>query len=109
MRKYLSELIGGGIEAEDASPENAIRRELQEEAGYTGGRLYQVGVCYPNAANHTNKVHAFLAVGGTIDRDQNLEVGESIIVEKIPFEVVLESMRSPESMYSSIYMQRCFT
>lgn len=108
VRKYLSEFIGGGIEAKDASPEAAIRRELEEEAGYTGGTLYNVGTGYPNPANHTNKVHSFLAVGGKTDKEQSLEVGETIIVEKIPFQTVLKQMRAPDTVYQSIYIATMF-
>ena len=98
------EFIDGAIEPEDASPEAVIRRELEEEAGYTGGTIYNVGIGYPKPANHTNKVYAFLAVGGKIDGEQNLEVGESIVVEKIPFQTVLEYMREPWEVYPSIYI-----
>ena len=108
VRRHLSEFVGGGIEPEDTSPEAAARRELEEEAGYTGGTLYSVGVGYPNPANHTNKVHTFLAVGGSIDQDQNLEVGETITVEKIPFQEVLEQMRNPEAVYPSINIAAMF-
>lgn len=108
IQKYLSEFIGGGIEINDTSPEAAIRRELEEEAGYTGGIFYHVGTGYPNPANHTNKVHTFLAVGGKIDREQNLEVGETIIVEKIPFRTLIEQMSAPDAVYPSIYVAALF-
>lgn len=108
VRKYLSEFVGGGIETEDASPEATARRELEEEAGYTGGTLYHIGTGYANPASHTNKVYAFLAVGGKIDREQNLEVGESIIIDTIPFQTVLEQMRAPETIYPSICIATMF-
>ena len=108
LQKYLLEFVGGGIETTDASPEAAARRELEEEAGYTGGTLYHVGTGYPNPANHTNKVHTFLAVGGKIDRTQMLEVGETITVEKIPLEKVISQMTTPNAVYPSLYIAALF-
>lgn len=108
VRKYLMEFIGGGIEITDVSPEVAAKRELEEEAGYTGGTLYHAGTSYPNPANHTNKVHTFLAVGGKVDRDQNLEVGETITVEKMPLETVIGQMSRPDTVYSVIYIAALF-
>lgn len=108
VQKYLMEFIGGGIEVTDASPETAAKREAEEEAGYTGGTFYHVGTSYPNPANHTNKVHTYLAVGGTINQNQNLEVGETIVVETIPFETVIKEMSDPSGAYSSIYITALF-
>jgi 8-oxo-dGTP pyrophosphatase MutT (NUDIX family) len=108
VRKYLSEFVGGVIEEIDISPEMAARRELEEETGYTGGMLYHVGTGYPNPAINTNKVHTFLAVGGKIDRDQNLETGETITVEKISFKKVIEQMSAPGAEYPYIYVAALF-
>ena len=108
LQKYLLEFVGGGIETTDASPEAAARRELEEEAGYAGGTLYHVGTGYPNPANHTNKVHTFLAVGGNIDRAQTLEVGETITVEKIPLKEVVDQMTAPNAVYPSLYIAALF-
>jgi ADP-ribose pyrophosphatase len=108
VRKYLPEFVAGGIDTEDASPEVAARRELEEEAGYTGGTLYYVGAGYTNPASHTNKIHTFLAVGGRIDREQSLEVGESIVVEKVPFKQVIEQMSSPGTVYPVLYIAALF-
>lgn len=108
LRKYLLEFIGGGIETTDISPEAAARREAKEEAGYNGGTFYHVGTGYPNPANHTNKVHTFLAVGGTINQGQALETGETLVVQKIPFKDVVKQMSTPDAVYPSLYVAALF-
>lgn len=107
VQKYLMEIIGGGME-ENESPEEAAKREVEEETGYTGGSIFHVGTSYPNPANHTNKVHTYLAVGGKISQDQNLEVGETITVEKISLKKVIEEMSKPDSVYPAIYIAALF-
>lgn len=108
VQKYIMEFIGGSMEKTDDSPESAARREVLEETGYTGGTYYRVGTSYPNPANHTNRVHTFLAVGGKIDQDQNLEVGETIRVTKIPFKTVIKKMSQPDAVYPAIYIAALF-
>ena len=107
VQKYIMEFIGGGME-EGESPEEAAKREVEEETGYMGGSIFHVGTSYPNPANHTNQVHTYLAVGGKISQDQNLEAGETIHVEKIPFKTVIEEMSKPDSVYPAIYLAALF-
>jgi len=49
-----------------------------------------------------------LAVGGKIEQDQDLEVGETITVEKIPLKTVIEEMSRPDSIYPAIYIAALF-
>ena len=83
VNKYVPEIVGGGIEAFDDSPEEGIRRELEEELGYVGGEVHPLGSSYPNAASYTNRVHSFIAIGGSCRRAQKLEKSEDLHIIKV--------------------------
>jgi 8-oxo-dGTP pyrophosphatase MutT (NUDIX family) len=57
------ELPAGVVDAADASPEAAARRELLEETGYGGGAWRPLCVTSANPGTHSNLTHSFLAVG----------------------------------------------
>lgn len=107
-RTYVTELVSGSIDPTDISPEATMRRELEEEAGYTGGTLYGIGTGYPNPATQTNKVHSFLAVGGSITQQQNLEPGETLHVEKMPLKALLNQMNAPGETHQSMHIATLF-
>lgn len=92
--EYLLELVSGGLEGHDASPEEGIRRELEEELGYVGGEMHQLGTSYPNPANHTNKVYSFIAIGGSCKQAQKLEKGENLQTTKISLEYLPMNLRA---------------
>lgn len=74
--KILVELPGGAVDAPDASVEQAARRELEEETGFTAARWQKVTSFYPNPATHTNQLHILLATGVTRRSSQRLDAGE---------------------------------
>ncbi len=96
-QEYILEMIAGWIDATDSSPAAAARREMAEEIGYSGGAIYQTGVSYANPANQNNKIYSFLAIGGSCDIPQSLEIGESIHVERVPLSQLSSMMLSPDS------------
>lgn len=57
--KVTTELPCGTVDASDATPEAAARRELLEETG-CDGVFTAAGSFSPNPANHANTVHVFL-------------------------------------------------
>lgn len=85
VAKILVELPCGSVEPSDESPEVAIRRELQEETGFTGGELFQIGCTYANPANQNNLVWSFLAVGVRQSQELSLDPNEAIEVRREGF------------------------
>ena len=60
------------------TPEDAIRRELLEETGYSFERIIMTAKVSPNPANHTNFAYSFLAIGGVKVAEQKLDISELI-------------------------------
>ncbi|MCX6004173.1 MAG: NUDIX hydrolase [Chloroflexi bacterium] len=58
--KVLLEIPAGGME-EGESPEDAVRRELQEEIGYLPGKVTSLGGFYAAPGYCTEYLHLFLA------------------------------------------------
>lgn len=99
---FVDELISGGVEPHDDSPEVAIRRELKEEIGYVGGELYYLGESYPNPASQSNTVHSFMAYGGSCLEVPQREEGETLFVRRIPIESFVREIG--EVKYQSMHL-----
>ena len=84
------ELPGGHVDAADAGPEDAAKRELLEETGYRAGGLRRVATLHVNAASHTNLLHTCVATDLRLDADRILEAGEEgMTVELVPLSDIL--------------------
>jgi len=79
-KSILIELPGGAMELSDSSPEAAIRRELQEETGFTEGQWFHTGSTYANPANQNNSVQFFLAIDVQQSQVMNADDNEEIEV-----------------------------
>lgn len=94
------EAPAGMIEDEDASPEDAARREVLEETGYRVGALERVGAAWTSPGLSTEKLDLFLAPYSLADR-KNAGGGaagenENIIVEEIAASQAWEMLEAGE-------------
>ena len=103
--EFVPEIVAGTVEHGD-TPEAAIRKELREEIGYVPGELYPTGIASPNPSNQSNRLHTFLAVGGTCTDARQKEAGADFRVEKIPCKEFFDSVFDPgsKSCYQSMHL-----
>jgi 8-oxo-dGTP pyrophosphatase MutT (NUDIX family) len=72
------EIPGGCIDPEDLNPESAMARELMEETGYAFTHYEFLGRTSANPSTNNNWMHIYLATGGKLVREQELDHNEEI-------------------------------
>lgn len=86
----------GGVVETNEDPMLGAQRELLEETGYQTSRIIPLGKIYPNPALQTNALYCFLALDAEKIGGQNLDAGEDIEVELMPFEQLIELAKRGE-------------
>ncbi len=86
------ELPGGIVEAEEADPVAAARREFTEETGYDAPGFRLIATLRNDPAHAGNRVHLVLAEGAVPTAAQRLDHGEEIAVEVLPLATVLAGL-----------------
>jgi ADP-ribose pyrophosphatase len=84
----LLEVPAGGVEDGEVT-EETVQRELQEEIGYTAGKLQHLSSFWLAPGWCTEFMHAYLATGltpATLECDDD----ENIVVERIPLSRALD-------------------
>ncbi len=88
----LSIEFPGGVIDKGENPEQAARRELEEETGYKAGKLTKLGSVNPNPALFSNHVHFYLAEDLQATGKQCLDEDEFINCMELSKKEVLDGM-----------------
>lgn len=88
-----TEIVAGVCE-EDERPEDAARRELLEETGYSGGEWGELMAVSANTSTMNNICHCFLAKGVRLTSPQHLDLTEDIEVRLMTEEEVFGLLES---------------
>jgi 8-oxo-dGTP pyrophosphatase MutT (NUDIX family) len=99
---YTLEVPGGMVDADDASPLVAARREMLEESGYDSARVEPLGVIHPNPAIQANRCHSFVAYDVERRRVPTFDSTEETEVVLVPLARVPDLVRSGEITHALV-------
>ncbi len=88
----LLELPAGKLEPEE-DPATCGQRELREETGYTAAQFNYFGVFFPSPGYLSERIHIYTAADLSFV-GQDLDPGEFLKVERIPFTQALDMVLS---------------
>jgi len=97
VKKNLFELPAGKLDAGE-DPKVCAARELEEETGYTAGRLTELTAIYTTPGFCNEQLHLYVATDlKKLPTGQRLEEGElDLIVKAIPIDEVLQMIENQD-------------
>jgi ADP-ribose pyrophosphatase len=93
--------LPAGLVEEGEEPEEAARRELSEETGYTGGEWEPLGSLASSPSLKDNRAHLFLARGVAETTAPDPDEHELVEVVRVPVEELLGLVHSGKIVSSS--------
>jgi ADP-ribose pyrophosphatase len=101
------ELPGGCVDDTDNSLEEAIARELLEETGYTFTQYEYLGKTCANPSTNNNWMHIYLATGGKLVKEQELDDNEDIELHLVSLDE-LKQMITENQIIQSMHVTAIF-
>ncbi len=92
--------LPGGVAEENETPEDAVRRELLEETGYSFENFDYLGKVCANPSTTNNFTYMFLATGGKKIAEQKLDANEELNVEIYSIDTVKQMIKENKIMQS---------
>lgn len=94
------EIPGGCVDSTDPSLQAAIERELLEETGYRFEKYEYLGRISANPSTNNNWLHMYLATGGQLIKDQELDHNEEIEVYLFTIDELKQMLRENKIIQS---------
>jgi ADP-ribose pyrophosphatase len=96
----MYEIPGGCVDDTDKDLESAIARELVEETGYVFDSFEYMGRTSANPSTHNNWMHMFIARGGELKKEQELDDNEDIEIHLLTVDEVKELLKENQILQS---------
>ncbi len=94
IQETIIELPGGCVDVTDKNIDEAIKRELLEETGYSFSAVEYLGKTSPNPSTNSNFLHMYLLRGGKKVQHQQLDYNEQIEVGLVSIEELIELLQN---------------
>lgn len=94
------EIPGGCVDDTDLNLEEAIKRELLEETGYSFSSYEYLGKASSNPSTNNNLMHMFLVKGGKKIASQELDHNEEIEIDLVTIEELKQMIRENKIVQS---------
>ncbi|GIU81671.1 MAG: NUDIX hydrolase [Acidobacteria bacterium] len=94
--------IPGGMIDEGETAEDAARRELSEETGFSAEKWILLGESNPNPAIQNNKLYHFLALNASKTGNVNFDENESVTTTLVKLEEISELIQSGRIKHSLV-------
>lgn len=94
------EIPGGCVDDTDENLQDAIARELLEETGYHFSKYEYLGKTSANPSTNNNWMHMFLATGGKLVKEQDLDDNEDIEIQLFTLDELKQLLREQQIIQS---------